>query len=378
MTHALRDRQYSDRDAQYEWFIQALRLRPVNLWGFSRINFVRTLMSKRKLGWLVDQKAVDGWNDPRFPTIQGVVRRGVSVESLRNFIISQGASRNIINLEWDSFWALNKVAYESTCMRLMAVQAEDRATLTIANMDVAGVKDYSDETLHAIVVPKHPKDESLGQRPCRVSSKVLLEGEDADGLKAGEEVILVRWGVVKITSQEGPRAFTGEYVPGAPLKKKKALSWVAASPVSGFDPSVPLGEPGGGFGEYGDIQEVVLAEHDAARQAPSTRGEACPRYDHLLAKPKLEEDDDLETPGVMTPVSLVETKALMDPMVKLLAHGDVIQLERRGFYRVDVPWRTRTNSERKKYVQIPRLIYIPDGKPQHKVPFSRLPKPAAK
>jgi glutamyl-tRNA synthetase len=96
----------------------------VHIYAFGKMNFVNTVLSKRKLNWFVEQKLVEGWFDPRFPTIQGCVRRGVNVEALKNFIISQGASRRIITMEWDKFWAENKRVLEETSARYMGVAAK--------------------------------------------------------------------------------------------------------------------------------------------------------------------------------------------------------------------------------------------------------------
>ena len=64
-------------------------LRKPFIWAYSRLNLMNTVMSKRKLTWFVDEGLVDGWDDPRLPTVRGVIRRGMTVEGLKQFIVAQ-------------------------------------------------------------------------------------------------------------------------------------------------------------------------------------------------------------------------------------------------------------------------------------------------
>ena len=162
---------------------------------------------------------------------------------------------------------------------------------------------YDDGGIHALITQQHPKDESMGMRPIRVSRKLLLEGEDAATIKDGEEIVLVRWGLFKIT-RKGDK-LTGEFQEGADrstFKKKKAIHWLAASPVQ---TTTDIVEGQCGHSQYGDVVPCTLIE-----------------YDYLLAKNKLDENDELNDPGVMTPVSKVETAAWADPMLKLISEGE--------------------------------------------------------
>ncbi len=74
----------------YLQFQDALGLRKVTIYDFSRLNLKYTILSKRNLSWLVDNNYVEGWNDPRFPTVQGILRRGLTVQTLTEFMLEQG------------------------------------------------------------------------------------------------------------------------------------------------------------------------------------------------------------------------------------------------------------------------------------------------
>lgn len=86
------------------------------------MSFVYTLLSKRKLQWFVDQGLVGGWDDPRFPTVRGIRRRGMTIEALRDFILMQGPSRNVLLLEWDKLWAMNKKVIDPVSPRHVVLE----------------------------------------------------------------------------------------------------------------------------------------------------------------------------------------------------------------------------------------------------------------
>jgi len=307
VTHALRTTEYDDRNAQFQWVEKALGLRRVRNCNFSRVNFVNTVLSKRKLTWFVNNGYVTGWDDPRFPTVRGVVRRGVNIKALSNFMYSQGASKRVVNMVWDAFWAKNKNEIDKKAKRFMAIDREEHARLTITNAPKG-------DDFGFIETSFHPKDPSLGKRAVRIANQVLLENIDVEGIEAGENIVLVRWGVVLIKKVNG-NELEGEFVPDGDIKAaKRKLSWIA---------------------DVTDNTRVVLTE-----------------FDNLVSKDKLEENDNFE--DFINPNTLASTEVIGDAGLKTLKVNDVIQLERRGYYRVDRPY---INKDKPL-----NLYMIPDGK----------------
>lgn len=308
VTHALRTTEYDDRNAQYQWIQKILGIRRVRVHTFSRVNFKNTVLSKRKLTWFVENGTVTGWDDPRFPTVRGVVRRGINIQALRNFMYSQGASRRIVLMDWMVFWSENKKEIDKEAKRFMAVNTKDK----IVHLNVINGPSQSDFSYFETSL--HPKNPYVGKRVVRICSSILLETVDVEGIQVGEDIVLMRWGVVRITKVE-PKQLEGEFIPDGDFKSaKRKLSWLA---------DVPNNIP------------VTLVE-----------------FDNLISKEKLEEDDNFQ--DYINPNTLASTEVIGDAALKSLVENEVIQLERRGYYRVDRPY----ISSSKPLI----LFMIPDGK----------------
>uniref|UniRef100_A0A669CU11 Bifunctional glutamate/proline--tRNA ligase n=1 Tax=Oreochromis niloticus TaxID=8128 RepID=A0A669CU11_ORENI len=316
VTHALRTTEYHDRDEQFYWIINALGLRKPHVWEYARLNLNNTVLSKRKLTWFVDQGYVDGWDDPRFPTVRGVLRRGMTVEGLKQFIAAQGGSRSVVNMEWDKIWAFNKKVIDPVAPRYTALSSSYVVPVSVP-----------EATEEMKEIAKHPKNAEVGMKEVWYSPRVLIEGADAETFTEGETVTFINWGnliITKINKGADGKVLSMEArlnLDNKDYKKTTKITWLAETNNSPLVPAI------------------------------------CVNYQPLISKAVITKDDNFK--DYINKHSKLEEKMLGDPCLKNLKKGDIIQLQRRGFYICDQPYEPVSPNSCKESPCV--LIYIPDG-----------------
>ena len=168
ITHSICTLEFVPHRELYDWFIDKLEIYPSKQYEFARLNMTYTLMSKRKLLQLVNDKYVKGWDDPRMPTISAMRRRGFTPESIRDFCERIGVAKrdNLIDfgvLEFCVRDHLNKIALR----RMMVL---DPIKVIITNYDAGKEELLSSEN--------NPEDESAGSRDLPFGHELYIERDD--------------------------------------------------------------------------------------------------------------------------------------------------------------------------------------------------------
>ncbi len=167
ITHSICTLEFIPHRALYDWCIEQLGIFPSKQYEFARLNMTYTVMSKRKLLQLVQEGHVQGWDDPRMPTISGMRRRGYTAESIRDFCDRIGIAKreNIIDFSLLEFCVrehLNKIA-----QRRMVVTDPIKLVITNYHQD--------EEILHS---ENNPEDPNGGTRPVPFSKELWIQKDD--------------------------------------------------------------------------------------------------------------------------------------------------------------------------------------------------------
>lgn len=310
ITHSICTLEFEVHRPLYDWFLNELGIHHPQQIEFARLNLTYTVMSKRKLLELVEQKFVDGWDDPRMPTISAFRRRGYTPEAIQNFaetigVAKRDAMTEVAVLEHAIREDLNKKA-----QRVMAVL--DPLKVVLTNYEGA-------EELEAV---NNPEDAEMGHRKVPFSKEIYIEKSDFmenppkgfHRLIPGGEVRL-RYAYI-IKCDEVVKNENGEVVQlncsydidtksgtGTSTKKVKGtIHWVSAKDA--IDCEVRL-------------------------------------YDRLLTVEDPASEKDKDYKDLINPKSLeIIPNAKLEPFVKSAKPGDRFQFERQGYFCVDTKYST--------------------------------------
>ena len=168
VTHSICTLEFEDHRPLYNWYIEQLGIFPSQQFEFDRLNITYTIMSKRKLLRLVQDGLVNGWDDPRMPTLSGMRRRGYTPEGIRNFCASLGVSKTngITQLQQLEYYLREDLNKRS--LRVAAVLKPLRVVLT----------NYPDDLVEEMDAVNNPEDASAGSRKVPFSKVLYIEQDD--------------------------------------------------------------------------------------------------------------------------------------------------------------------------------------------------------
>lgn len=155
--------------------------------------------------------------------MRGIIRRGMTVEGLREFIIAQGSSKSVVFMNWDKIWAFNKKVIDPIAPRYTALNYKNRVTVNVL-----------DAKIEKVEVPRHPKNESLGMKEITIGPRIYIDYEDAIALKEGENATFINWGnllIKKIHKDNSGKILKIDAVlnlGNKDFKKTLKLTWLAA------------------------------------------------------------------------------------------------------------------------------------------------------
>jgi glutaminyl-tRNA synthetase len=313
ITHSICTLEFEVHRPLYDWFLNELEVYHPQQIEFARLNLTYTVMSKRKLLELVEQKFVDGWDDPRMPTISAYRRRGYTSEAIQNFAEIVGVARrdamtDLALLEFAIREDLNKKA-----QRVMAVI--DPLKVEITNYD-------GEEDLEAV---NNPEDAEMGHRKVPFSKEIYIEKSDF---------------------MENPPKGFHRLIPGSEVRLRYAYIIKCDKVIKNdkgeviqlncsYDPDTKSGTGTSTKKVKGTIHWVsVKTAIDCEVRL----------YDRLLTVEDPPSEKDKDYKDLINPKSLeIVPNAKLEPFVKSSKPGDRFQFERQGYFCVDIK---NTSSEK--------------------------------
>ncbi len=308
ITHSLCSIEFEDHRPLYEWYIRELGIFPSRQIEFARFNITYTMLSKRRLRELVEEKLVNGWDDPRMPTLSGLRRRGYTPEAIRDFLTRTGVSKaastaDISLLEYCLREDLNRRA-----LRVMAVLRPLKVV----------IDNYPEDRVEELDAVNNPEDPSAGTRKIPFARVLYIEQDDFH--------------------EDPPRKFF-RLAPGREVRLKHAYFITCERVVKDergavvelhctYDPATRGGDAPDGRKVKGTLHWVSAARALEAEVR---------LYDHLFVKENpgdVPEGVDWKTN--LNPESLATlTRCYVEPGLEGAAPGSTYQFLRRGYFCVD-------------------------------------------